>query len=595
MVDEIRKSGVHEKNDSLRSPENRSDFRRLLSKIGASAAIATGSLVLLTGCGDKEEQAQPQEDVIIADLPSPGPTAKPTESVSKNEFQAGNETFFIIGDESDESQYNDQDNYNPDEAMALDTLEKQAQDKVCIGTTKNGIKFDLTDTLARTTKTLEKHPGYTVLPFGGDFSEYAKQNNVEGFKEMALSDMDEKPHVLTTTATFLLTDEEKTDLGFSGDLDEPDNLYKQILANNDGASFQDNLFNKVSEILDDDSKIHFEHFSKDCDSFGVKYIDKNGDVVPDNIEIDKVHHSGDSFVVAVIERSNGLTVYIKLNCGLQPVYVTRTITPTPDITNVVTPTPDITKVVTPTPDITKVVTPKPVTPTPVVTSTPTPAIVVTPKPVTPTPAVVVTPKPVNPTPVVTSTPIPIEPKDAVQHQNINDHIENNIEQIYNTGPVSVDNSDSNPGEEKTTEKPDGSNYNGTSFESQEPVTQTEVPQEEVVPTDAPAQEQTQEAQTEVSASTESSKEESEVPTETQTQEQAQGEAKPIPVEPVEVSSTEQNNFAEDIPSESNDNSVKPVDSEVMESINADQNEKTANMPEADDVTDDLLDNLLRDK
>ena len=583
MVDEIRENGVREKNDSLQSPENRSDFRRLLSKIGASAAIATGSLVLLTGCGDKEEQTQPQEDVIIADLPSPGPTTKPTESVPKNEFQAGNETFFIIGDESDESQYNDQENYNPDEAMALDTLEKQAQDKVCIGTTKNGIKFDLTDTLARTTKTLEKHPGYTILPFGGDFSEYAKQNNVEGFKEMALSDMDEKPHVLTTTATFLLTDEEKTDLGFSGDLDEPDNLYKQILANKDGASFQDNLFNKVSEILDDDSKIHFEHFSKDCDSFGVKYIDKNGDVVPDNIEIDKVHHSGDSFVVAVIERSNGLTVYIKLNCGLQPVYVTRTVTPTPDITNVVTPTPDITKVVTPTPDITKVV-------------TPTPAKVVTPKPVDPTPAVVVTPTPakvVTPKPV---DPTPIEPKDAVQHQNINDHIENNIEQTYNTGPVSVDDSDSNPGEEKTTEKPDSSKFNGTSFESQVPVTQTEVPQEEAVPTDAQAQEQTQEAQIEVPASTESSKEESEVPTETQTQEQAQGEADPVSVEPVKVSSTEQNNFAEDIPSGSNnDNGVKPVDSEVMESINADQDEKTANMPGADDVTDDLLNNLLRDK
>ena len=583
MVDEIRENGVREKNDSLQSPENRSDFRRLLSKIGASAAIATGSLVLLTGCGDKEEQTQPQEDVIIADLPSPGPTTKPTESVPKNEFQAGNETFFIIGDESDESQYNDQENYNPDEAMALDTLEKQAQDKVCIGTTKNGIKFDLTDTLARTTKTLEKHPGYTILPFGGDFSEYAKQNNVEGFKEMALSDMDEKPHVLTTTATFLLTDEEKTDLGFSGDLDEPDNLYKQILANKDGASFQDNLFNKVSEILDDDSKIHFEHFSKDCDSFGVKYIDKNGDVVPDNIEIDKVHHSGDSFVVAVIERSNGLTVYIKLNCGLQPVYVTRTVTPTPDITNVVTPTPDITKVVTPTPDITKVV-------------TPTPAKVVTPKPVDPTPAVVVTPTPakvVTPKPV---DPTPIEPKDAVQHQNINDHIENNIEQTYNTGPVSVDDSDSNPGEEKTTEKPDSSKFNGTSFESQVPVTQTEVPQEEAVPTDAQAQEQTQEAQIEVPASTESSKEESEVPTETHTQEQAQGEADPVSVEPVKVSSTEQNNFAEDITSgSSNGNGVKPVDSEVMESINADQDEKTANMPGADDVTDDLLNNLLRDK
>ncbi len=541
MVDNIQKGGVPEGNNSV-SPNNgetsKNVFAKVARKIGAIALIGVTSASLLTGCGDNDEQA-PKETPQVSEAPTPTPTQMP-ENEGQSLYDRLGDYHNPFEDESDESHYDDQENYDLENAMELDALEKQARDKVCIGTTKNGIKFDLTDTLARTTKTLEKHPGYTILPFGGDYSEYAKENNVEGFKEVAISDMNDMPHVLASNATFLLTDDEKTELGFSGDLDAPDNIYKQVLSAENGASFQGDLLGKVSEVLND-SEISFGHFSKDCDSYGVKYIDKNGDVIPDNIKIDKVHHSGDDFIVAKIARDNGLTVYIKLNCGLQPVYVVREekITSTPTPTDIITSTPTPTDIITSTPTPTDIITSTPTptnTPTPTEKVTPTPTEVVTPTPTnTPTPTEKVTPTPtevVTPTPTSTPTPT-LKPKDEENRYKIDQEIKQEIQETYGGGPVTIDNSDSNPGKEEPTEKKDSSDYNGTTFVPTMPPTwQNPTPTAEVTPTPTETPTKTPEP----------------TPTETPTKtpEPTPTETPTKTPEPIIVTPTEKNDFAADV-------------------------------------------------
>ncbi len=505
MVDNVQKGGVPG-GDAVSTRgegkvENKNIFKKTAQRIGALALICATSMSILVGCGDKEDNAPKETPTEAA---QPEDANKPAEVKQEEQRQTiydklGEYQDREFNDESSESNYDDQDNYDYENAMDSN----EVKDKVCIGVTNNGIKFDLTLTRDRTQKTLENHPGYKILPFGGDFSEFAKNNDADGFKDALLSVMDDQPHVLATNAAFLLSEQEKLDLGFGKGIDEPHEMYDQLLTVQDGGEFQKAVLDKVAEILDD-SKISFGKFDGNCDSYGVMFDNKDGDVVPDNISIGKVHHTGDSFIIAKVLREDGTSIYIKLNCGAQPIGTYGKVTPTPIVTEKVTPTPTTIEKVTPTPTntptptdkITSTPTPtEKVTPTP--TNTPTPTEIVTPTPTnTPTPTEIVTPTPTNTptpteivTPTPTNTPTPtLKPKDPEHRQEVDKGIQEGIKEEYGLGgEVTIDPEGSDADKEDPTKKPDGSKYDGTTFTPTQPPEWQATPTPTQAPTEAPTQ------------------------------------------------------------------------------------------------------------